>query len=243
MRPLLLALALGAGLAGVAGPAFAQGTPPPAATPAASGFTWEKFDVVLVFREDMSVRVIEVRTIRHGPEPFRSGSASLPVREGQAIETIRVGELVNGSLTPYQYLAPAAYSGQPGTYGAVLEDERIAVDWAMTETANATRTFLLDYVVRGAVTQTRMGDYDAAELRWTVISGEITDAAPVEAASLTIITPYAWPWVGMKLQAGGIPKDSHAGDHQAVLEMGRFDRGETWTVTAGVPYQKAAATP
>ncbi|MFM9108362.1 MAG: hypothetical protein ACKOWF_16880 [Chloroflexota bacterium] len=236
-------------VSGMATAPAAAGAPPdtgfdPApGTPAAAGkrFAWEQFDVALILREDLGVDVIQVQRVRFSGGPFRTGFAEIPVQEGQRIDEVRVGELVDGALVPYARVEPEDFGGQPGTFAARDAGGLLRMDWAMTPATDATRTFMLGYHLHGAARTVRMGDYEAAELSWTVIDEQVTTAAPVEAASLTVVTPAAWPWVAMKLQTSVFPEATTPTPRNVVMTAGPIAAGRSWRVTIGVPIRKVGA--
>src|SRR3954453_10137281 len=78
---------------------------------------WDQIDVTVELQEDSSFHVTEQDRIDFIGGPFRSGYREVPLSRTEAVDNIRVGEVVGDSVRPYQYVAPTDFLADvPNTY-------------------------------------------------------------------------------------------------------------------------------
>jgi len=118
-------------------------TPPAALAQEAVPVETLRWDADLTVGIDGSITVRETHEIAFGPGEFSSGFRTILARDLTGIEGIRVSE---GDRT---YIRDE--SGQPGTFTWEIEGPYYVITWYFEPTSDATRTFVIEYVVLGAV--------------------------------------------------------------------------------------------
>ena len=189
---LLLVLVSGAAV----GAAAQDATPAPDATPVATGeagaIEWTRYDVVIDLRPDGVLHVTERQEVAFQGGPFSFGFADIPLRNVDRIDQILVGEEASdGQIATYAFVAADAYDRTPETY-TVRSDGNVAqVDWAFAPVSDATRTFVLAFDVHGALRSGTVDETAYAEVWWTAIDADVTDAGPILAATAALRLPAA----------------------------------------------------
>lgn len=84
----------------------------------------------------------------------------MPLDRATAASDVTVAELVDGKSVTY-----ARGSGQANTYAASIGADGLEIDWWFPQTTNAMRTFVVRYVVSGAVRTYDTGD----QLQWRAV--------------------------------------------------------------------------
>lgn len=179
---LLALLVLLAGAAAIAAPRSAA---------AAKSVTWRSYDVTLALQEDGSYLVTERQAIDFSGGPFSGAFADLPLQRTDGIDQIAVSEVVNGRETAYRQVRSSAYQEAPNTFTTIPSSTAIEVDWGFSPAVSETRTFVLRYVVHGALRVYGTGADQYQQIWWTAISNDVTDIAPVEQATVAIELPRA----------------------------------------------------
>jgi hypothetical protein len=141
--------------------------------------SWQNYDADLTVQSDGSLNVTETQTINFSGT-FQSGYRVIPTDRSSGIDNIRVSEVVNGQAQPY---APG--QGRPGTYSVSDTSGGLRVDFNFQPTTNASRTFVISYIVRDAVAIYPDGD----QLDWRAIYAD--RPGPVAASSVTVHLPSA----------------------------------------------------
>ncbi len=135
--------------------------------------TWSRYDVALEVRADGSIAVTETQEIRF-QGTFQRGYRVIPTARTTGITDVSVSEIVDGREVAY-----ARGSSRPNTFDTSLVDGDVRVDWWFPQTTNASRTFVLRYVARGAVRLYDAGD----QLQWRAVypdrNGEVQSSTIV----------------------------------------------------------------
>jgi predicted membrane protein DUF2207 len=140
----------------------------PGAAAAAKDYTAQRFDSRAEILADGSLRVTEVIVFRFSGGTFTEVFREIPTRHTDGVQVLSTG-----------------IDGRPTAAGevAIASGERVRVTWRLAPTSNATRTFTLAYVIRGAVR--RDGDRDL--LAWRALPNQ--HAYRIDASHIEI----AWP--------------------------------------------------
>jgi hypothetical protein len=154
---------------------------------------WDRFDVTLELQDDGSYRVTERQVIEFKGGPFRAGFAEIPLTNVEAIGGFQVAEEVDGQIVPYDYVPPDDYEDEPGTFTNETTSTDVLLDYAFEPTTNQTRTFIVEYAVLGGLRVYPEEPPDPAfqQIRWRVIDTAVTDTAPVNEATYTVVLPRA----------------------------------------------------
>ena len=150
---------------------------------------WLNFDVTLELRTDGSYHVTERQEIEFSGGPFSTGFATLPYRNVEDLTNVQISEVTSVGTVPYSFVSSGSYDQTAQTYTLESSTSDLYIDWAYPPTSNQTRVFLLEYDVIGALRVYPDQVPPNQQIWWTAISTEVTDIAPVDNASMTIILP------------------------------------------------------
>ena len=196
---------------------------------------WQDYDVTLDVQQDGTINVTERQVVDFRGGPFRTAFANIPTSRIDAIGNVGVAEEVNGLLEPYQAATASNYAERPETFRARETSSEIQIDWAFPSTTGQTRTFVLTYTVAGAIRSYPDNVPANQQLWWNAIASDVTEVAPVENASATIILPQPVPidqaLVDQYSDDSNVP--ANPGQAQDVADNSRYTTdGQTWTYTA-----------
>ena len=140
-----------------------------------------RFDVDLTVQPDGRVLVRETQEIAFSGGPFSKATRRIPMRRLTGLGDVRVevdGQAYrSGSGSPGQFAVSGPLQG-PSSGEAVIE-------YWFPQTLNARRTFVVEYIARGAIAFYDGGD----QLRWNALTAD--RAYPVERSSITLRLPSA----------------------------------------------------
>jgi DNA-binding beta-propeller fold protein YncE/plastocyanin len=153
---------------------------------------WDQIDVIVELREDGTLAVSERDRVDFRGGPFRQWYRNLHLVWADHYDNVRVGEVVGDRVEPYAYVAPDRFTDDvPNTYTAERVGAYLRISWSFPETTSRPRTFALNYDAVGALGTYDQTDRPFQQLNWTAVSQELTESAPVNEATLTIILPRA----------------------------------------------------
>lgn len=157
----------------------------------AKSVIWTYYDVTLTLNQDGSYHVAEKQTINFIGGSFSAGTANIPLTRIDSITNVKVSEIStsNGAATPYRSVSWGGYSERAETYAWTTTNSQVEVGWGFSSADSETRVFLLEYDVHGAL---RVYDNPPnQQIWWTAIGSDVTDVAPVDFATMTIVLPQA----------------------------------------------------
>lgn len=240
MKRVFIGLAL---LLLVTAPAAAQeATPVPegGGTPAQTinstyAVIWQNYDVTLNVQPDGRVVVTERQVVLFNDGPYRTAFATISTDHIDALTDVGVAEVVDGVLEPYQPTTASGYSEAAQTFRARETSSEVQIDWAFPSTTGASRTFVLTYIVSGAIRSYPDNVPANQVLWWNAIPSGVSEAAPVENATATIILPEAVPLDQTLVDqySDGTNVPANFGQDQDVANNNRYSTdGQTWTFRA-----------
>ena len=104
------------------------------------------------------------------------------------MKNITVGEVIASGEEPYHYVDPSLFSTRtPNTYTSRAVGPTMRIDWSFQPTSNATRTFQLAFDGFGVLRTYPTAAHPYEELSWIAVGKELTDNAPVNEATLTVV--------------------------------------------------------
>ncbi len=185
---------------------------------------------------DGRVRARETWVVAFHGGPFRYAYRSIRLHKVEAITDIRV--LEDGR--PYQEDVMEA----PGTYEVTDDGEYVTIRWYFEPTTDATRTFVLEYTLVGALWIHPDGD----QFYWRFIEGD--RGYPIEASRVLLLLPASFAPEQVRLEtssSGPEPVPSRAtlqSDGRTVLfEGGPFPPNTVWEIRAQWPHGYVHAEP
>jgi uncharacterized protein (TIGR04222 family) len=199
--------------------ALAVATGPVVEAQEGKSVTWNRYDVTLELRPDGSYHVTERQEIEFQGGPFRGAFADIPLARIDAIPGLIVREETADGVQDYTYVPWDDYEEDPGTYTWNITSSELSVRYGFTPTTDETRTFILEYLVDGALRVYPDNDPPNQQIWWTAISEETTDVAPVRTATMTITLPTAIDDLSQVMLSG--PGDDDPAAHTT--------DGMTWT--------------
>ncbi|MFT4041371.1 MAG: DUF2207 domain-containing protein, partial [Thermomicrobiales bacterium] len=167
--------------------------PHPAAGQQSKSVDWKAIDVTLDLQQNGDINVTERDEIRFNGGPFQAGFREIPLARIERVENITVGEVTMGSrLSPYSYVAPRDFSrNTPNTFTYETVGGKLRIDWSFPSTRNSSRTFEINFDAIGALRVYDNATTPYQQIDWIGVGREITENAPVDNASLTVILPEA----------------------------------------------------
>jgi uncharacterized membrane protein YgcG len=199
-----------------------------AAQGAGRSVAWQRFDVDLAVQRDGSVKVSETQTIQFNGA-YQQGYRLVPMDSTTGVTDVNVEELVDGRSIPYSRGA-----GQPNTFAASASNDGLAIDWWFPATANATRTFVVQYTVSGAVRIYDAGD----QLQWRAIYADRDGA--VGASTVTVHLPADAPPTSVQSAWYRYPASGSVGALRPVGQGSQIDgRSVQFTLGPLAPQQGA----
>ncbi len=195
---------------------------------------WQDYDVTLDVQQDGVIAVTERQVVEFSGGPFRTAFATIPTDRVDRLGNIDVAEEIDGQLVPYQSVSSSDFDRDtPNTWSAVQTASEVQIDWSFERTSNETRTFVLTYAVDGAIRDYPVDNNQ--QIWWNAIATDVTDVAPIENASATIILPQAVPieqaLVDQYEDDSDLP--ANPGEGRDPADNGEYTTdGQTWTYTA-----------
>lgn len=150
---------------------------------------YANIDITLDLEEDGSFHLTERQVVEFTGGSFSNGMREISRTRTESIGNVSVGEEVNGEVVPYEFVIPAAFNRQPGTFTAENQGNNIRLDWSFPPTRNDERTFVIEYDVVGALRVYETSDPPFQRITWLAIGPELTENVPVRDASFTINLP------------------------------------------------------
>lgn len=203
--------------------------------------TWQSYDVTIEVREDGSLRITETILIEFH-DAFGNGERTIPMDRIESIEgvTVSVGPALD-ALQPSSEVP--LYLGEPGTFSVTDQSDEVVIRYGFPRTSSdgsdAIRAVEIAYTATGVIRDYPNTNPPEQQVRWTAVSGEITETGSVESASATVIFP------------GPIPRDRLAIDPApASVEPDRvtwrreqFGNGDALQVAVAFPPVTDATAP
>jgi hypothetical protein len=108
------------------------------------------------------------------------------------VRNITVGEVVNNQLQPYEFVPRYQFARDvPNTYTYEEVGGQLRVDWSFSPTRNEVRTFEIGFDAVGALRVYDDAETPYQQIDWVGVGREITENAPVNNATLTVVLPEA----------------------------------------------------
>jgi hypothetical protein len=193
---------------------------------------WDRFDVTIDVLPTGnqyglpagSYHVIERQEIDFQGGPFRGGFADIPLARIDSIPALIVREETANGVEDYSLVPWDDYEEDPGTYSWTITNSQFSIRYGFTPTTDQKRTFIIEYLVTGA-----MRVYASPEpptppnqqVWWTAISSDVTEVAPVRAATVTINLPSSVGDLTNEAIMVSGPGGTEPADHTT--------DGQTWT--------------
>jgi uncharacterized protein (TIGR04222 family) len=193
---------------------------------------WNRFDVTLRLQPDGSFVVRERQEVEFRGGPFRTGWAELPLTNVVEIPRIAVGEEVDGTFQPFEYVVADEYEAEAGTFTVDDSSTALEIEYAYEPAEDETRIFVIEYLVIGAL-WVYPEDPPVQQIRWTAIDDEVTAVAPVREATFTVVLPQpvSLDQVEIEGDADGEPSE-YSEDGQTFVftkqDLEEGDRFEVW---------------
>lgn len=205
---------------------------------------WRSYDVTVEVRHDGALHVTEDIAVEFDGS-FTQGHRAIPLNRIEEIRDLWVSvEDADGTVTRSRHLDRADYAGEPGTFTTYVEDNELKIDYGFLPTGTATnatdlRQIVIEYDALGAI---RVYDEVAEpyqEIRWTAISGEVSEVGDIDAASATILFPEDVPADQMRFD----PQPTSVAPDRVTWEKTNLSGGDSLMVLAAFPPITSATEP
>jgi len=178
------------------------------------------------------VRVVETWQVRFVGGPFRFAFRSIPLNRVDAITDVRVAE-------PGQAFRES--SGENAGTFEVDQGSEVTITWYFSPTSNSTRTFVLEYTLRGALRIYPDGD----QIFWKFI--EADREYPIQASRVLVSLPADFrpeQLTGADYLNGTPVGGMRTVDSRTVeFRGGPFGPGDEWEIRAQFPHGVVTANP
>src|SRR5919112_4984684 len=183
---------------------------------------WDEIDVTVELREDSSFHVTERDQIDFIGGPFRSGYREIPLARVEAVDNVRVGEVMGDAVQPYRYVSPGDFSTDvPNTFTYREVGPTLRIEWSFPRTTSQSRTFQLEFDAFGVLRVYDDAETPYQQISWIGVGQELTENAPVNNATLRVVLPRPVDPGRTFIQGPGSDRPE---DHT--------EDGQTWTWTA-----------
>lgn len=191
-RLVLLALLI-ALCAARSGAVLADEATPTVATPMPGGtvtrsFVWTRVDLRVFVPLDASdaVHVVERLTVDFTGGPFTAGYREIPQQAAERFDVFQLDRIDGQEVRPLRYVAPEAFTREiPDTYTIEDSPGMLTVRWSFPPVTSRQQIFQIRYDTLGVLHE-RAG---SREITWIAVGEDLSLAAPVENATLTIYLP------------------------------------------------------
>ncbi|MGB3306592.1 MAG: DUF2207 domain-containing protein, partial [Thermomicrobiales bacterium] len=158
-----------------------------------SGVTWKQYDVTIDVQQSGNLHVTERQVVRFDGR-FTKGFATIPLVNLDSIDNVRVSlaNTANSAPISAEFVSPRDFDQEPGTFTYSKSGGELEVNYGFKPTSyggSEDRLIVLEYDVIGALRVYTDIDPANQQLWWTAISSDVTDIAPIEAASVTVNLP------------------------------------------------------
>ena len=196
------------------------------------GVTYDRFDVALELRQDATFHVVETQVVRFEGGPFTVGFRRIPLERIEAIRDVRVAEQTASGLRPYQFDELHRLANGPGRFNATTFATHVFVSWSFEPTSYASRTFVVDYDVVGALRVYPDENPPNQQIWWAAVGAELTEENDVAAARATIRLPRPVPLDQVVAAADDRvnPAPPSTDGQTFTWERGRIPRGQAFEV-------------
>lgn len=182
----------------------------------------------LVVETDGRLLVRETQEIAFTGGPFRKGTRDIPMRRLERLSDVRVQ--IDGAPASPGRDFPGTFSISGPTDGS--SDGDVRIEWWFAPAANARRTFVLEYVARGAIALYDAGD----QLRWNALTQD--RPYPIERSTISLRLPAA---AGAIVRVDGYPSSLLVGEPlmsggAATWQVGRLGENQPFEVRAQWPH-------
>jgi hypothetical protein len=152
---------------------------------AARSVAWRNYDVTLTLNEDATFHVVERQVVDFEGGPFSYAFAEIPLTRVDEITNVRVSEERSGRAVEYD----RSRSNDAETFELEQDSQALIITWYMPRTSDEQRTFLLEYDVAGGLRVYDTAEGQRQQIWWTAIDSEVSELAPIAAASFTVELP------------------------------------------------------
>lgn len=172
--------------------------PSETAAQSTSDVVWDSYDVTIDVRQDGTMHVTERQVVLFRGR-FSNGFANIPLSNVESIEnvSVAVADSATGTPQPLDYRTPARYDEDAGTFTYEERSGELAIDYGFNPTSTLrytnTRLIVLEYDVIGGIRVYPDLEPANQQVWWYAIASDVTDIAPVNAATVTINLPQAVP--------------------------------------------------
>jgi uncharacterized membrane protein YgcG len=192
----------------------------------AKSVVWDRYDVTIDLREGGSYHVVERQMVEFEGGPFTSGFADIPMGRIDDVQNVVVREVMAGGTVTYEESSCCDDYVSPGQYTWGRNGSFTSVRWGLDSTYDETKTFLLEYDVIGALRVYPENVPPVQQIWWTAIGKEVTEVAPVRAATVTINLPEAVDLIDVVMSVDEVKIDP--------AQVGNYTKnGKTWTFSKG----------
>jgi hypothetical protein len=152
---------------------------------AARSVAWRNYDVTLTLNEDATFHIVERQVVDFEGGPFSYAFAEIPLARVDDITNVQVSEERGGRIIEYD----SSRSNDAETFALERDSQALTITWYMPRTSDEQRTFLLEYDVVGGLRVYETPDGQRQQIWWTAIDREVSELAPIAAASFAIELP------------------------------------------------------
>lgn len=212
---------------------------------AAKSARYANFDVALVVRDDGSWLVTETQTVEFEGGPFARGYRSIPLARTTGITDVTVAERRGDSLEPFELVVDRDIDTDNTEYTFNESGGSMDVRWTFGDTYSESRTFVVSYVMNGALRSYPDQSPPNQQVWFTAVGSALSAETPIDNASVSVSLPAAVSLSDPALVIEGPGADEpalYSKDGQTfVWESGAIGSGDELTIRMQFPPLATAA--
>jgi hypothetical protein len=205
---------------------------------AAKSAEYTRFDVAIDLRPDGTYHVTETQQVSFSGGPFSLGHREIPLSRTDGVENIKVSSVDDEHRRqPLTETDLTSLAGGPNRYNVRTTSTDARILWTFEPATDGTRTFVLEYDVRGALRYYPNQNPANQQIWWTAIGKGLTSETPVRASTVTITLPSQVPLNAVVLGENGTDKpEEHTSDGRVFTWTGNdIGRGGAFIVRLQFP--------
>ncbi len=195
------------------------------------------FDADLVLLEDGSFRITETQVVTFEGGTFSKGHRDISTVRTDGITDVTVAESIDGKLVAYSQTTSEDLASGINQFALSSNQTMLSIRWSFESTSDQSRTFVISYLVSGALRVYPDEEPPNQQIWWTPVSSALTSETPVDASRVTITLPKAVPLsaVAASSDSEDVPEVLSTDGQVFTWEENEFSSGEELTVRLQFP--------
>ena len=158
---------------------------------AAKSAVYNRSDVAIDLQSNGDLDVAETYVVMFSGGGFSNGHRMIPLARTDGIDGVTVAEKTASGLTSFKPVDLVDVPDNANSFNVMTAGSDLAVNWRFAESDLRQRTFVITYVVHGALRAYPGATPPNQQIWWTAVGSDLTNQTPVQASTVTIHLPRA----------------------------------------------------